>query len=278
MSNCGLCDKKIKIDYDWVYNGKWMTNLCMACRLKIGIAVLNNQLIINDDNIFVKCSDCDELVNIKYVNIDHDYSLKCSNCLCVRVSVNQGLIKKLQKVEWFQYLSNLLVVDGSDVVSVNNLHEALCNYLRVDDLPFSHKLLGRYISELFNIKGTQVVRDGKKYTVFKGLSLVFQEPLKGLPHFSRFWLDAILGDSVRVVEKVVYKTVESVDEEEANVEDGVSKEELLEYIKDAEVKIAEYEGLLNGDYAHDQPILNLIEDERADIEEFEETLSDFFEE
>jgi hypothetical protein len=276
--NCNLCGKKIRVGYDWVFDGHWMTDLCMSCRLKIGVGVLNNQLVVKDGSPVVKCFSCGELVSLKHVNIDQDYSLKCSNCLCVRVPINQGLIKKLQKVEWFQYLSNVLVVDGEDCVTVNDLNKALCDYLKVDELPFSNTLLGRYINELFNINGTRTILDGGRFTVFNGLSLVYQEPLKGLHHFSRFWLDAILGQSVRFVDKVVPKVVESVCEDEVIIDDGVNKDELVRYIKDAELKIAEYQVLLNGDYAHDQPILNLIEDEKADIEEFEETLSEFFDE
>jgi hypothetical protein len=248
----------------------------MSCRVKIGLAILNNQLKFKNKKFLVKCPVCGDLVNVKYVNISKDFNLRCSNCLSVSIPVNVGLIRKLLKVEFFQYLENVLIIDGSDFVSVNDLEEALCDYLGVLDIPVSHKLLGKYISELFNIRGSRLVRDGERFTVFKGLSLVYQEPLNGLPHFSRFWLDAILGESVRVIEKVVPKVVESVKEEEASVDDGVTKEELLKYIKEAELKIVEYKGLLNGDFAHDQPILNLIDDEEADIEEMEETLLEFF--
>jgi hypothetical protein len=276
--NCNLCDKKIKISYDFVYDGDWMTNICMSCRVKIGLAILNNQLKFKNRKFLVKCPVCGEVVNVKHVNISNNFDLKCSNCLGVSIPINVGLIRKLQKVEFFQYLENVLVVDGSDFVSINDLEDALCDYLGVLDLPVSHKLLGKYISELFNIRGSRLVRDGERFTVFKGLSLVYQESLNGLPHFSRFWLHAILGESVKIIEKVVPKVevVESVKEDEASVDDGVSKEELLEYIKEAELKIVEYKGLLNDDYAHDQPILNLIEDEEADIEEMEETLLEFF--
>jgi hypothetical protein len=250
----------------------------MSCRIKIGVGILNNQLSIKNGNIIVKCSTCGELVNLNHVNINEDYSLKCSNCLSVRVHVNKSLIKKLQKTEFFQYLSNLLVVDSEDDVSVKDLDYALCDYLGIDELPFSNTLLGRYINELFDIKGSRVVVDGVRFTVFKGLSLVYQESLKGLPHFSRFWINSILGESVRFVDKIVPKRVESVNEEEAIVDDDVNKDELVRYIKEAELKIAEYQSLLNGDYANDQPILNLIEDEKADIEDLEETLSELFEE
>jgi hypothetical protein len=133
---------------------------------------------------------------------------------------------------------------------------------------------------LFDIKGSRVVIKGERLTVFKGLSLVYQEPLKGLPHFSRFWINSILGESVRVVEKVVPKVEieESIDEDVADINDDVNKDELVRYIKEAELKIAEYQCLLNDNFAHDQPILNLIEDEKADIEDLNETLSELFEE